>query len=173
MARPEKKKNGTSWTPNSQLKIPKHALIYTGASSPGASQTLSHLSLKTPCEVRCGQRILLQKGKEGFERKGHLWVVLFWGLIFNSSAENPNHCAYSLGNCGSPYKADINPRILAHRKRPGVDGFGTPTLLLLTAFMFITSLGWRFCPHRTLPQHFLMSSSHSLCILIYLSCHHS
>lgn len=63
--------NGTSWTPNAQLKIPEHVLIYIGASSPGALQTLSHLSLKIPREVGCGQRILLQKGKGGFERKGH------------------------------------------------------------------------------------------------------
>lgn len=46
-------------------------LIYIGASSLGALQTLSHLSLKTPCGVGRGQRTLFQKGEEGFQRKGH------------------------------------------------------------------------------------------------------
>lgn len=54
----------------SQLKIPKHMLICTGTSSPGALQTLSHLSLKTPREVGCGQTVLFPKSEEGFKRKG-------------------------------------------------------------------------------------------------------
>ena len=53
-----------------QLKIPKHMLICTGTSSLGALQTLSHLSLKTPREVGCGQTVLFPKSEEGFKRKG-------------------------------------------------------------------------------------------------------
>lgn len=59
-------------TQHSRLKIPGHVLIFISTSSPGALQTLSHLSLKTPCGVGCGPITLFQKGKEGFKRKGQL-----------------------------------------------------------------------------------------------------
>lgn len=56
---------GISWTTRAlRLKIPEPVLISGEASSPGASQTLSHLSLETPCEVGCGPRTEAQKGKE-------------------------------------------------------------------------------------------------------------
>lgn len=56
-------------TQRSWLKIPEHVLISVGASSPGAAQTLSHLSLKTPCEVRCGPAMLFQKVRKASEER--------------------------------------------------------------------------------------------------------
>lgn len=130
--------NGISWTASTlQLKIPEGVLIYKEASSPGALQTLSHLSLKTPCKVGCGQRTLSQRGKEGFERKGQQ-------LGFYSEVHQANPVLslrfHSLHFHLGIVRVHLKQLPLAQRKRPGLSGFWTPRLLLLGDFASIFSL---------------------------------
>lgn len=131
-------------TQHSQLKIPEHVLICIGASSLGALQTLSHLSLKTPCEVGCGQWTLFQKGKEGFERKGHHLRFYSEAQSLTSQLKIPITVYFPPWNRGSPFKANVYPRILAHRERPGLDGFGTPATATSDCLYFhhITKHWW-------------------------------
>lgn len=107
----------------SWLKIPKHMLIRTGTSSPGALQTLSHLSLKTPREVGCGLTELFPKSEEGFKRKGQHLSFYTEAQQTNSSLNlfslRSHHSAsHALGMQESMYR-NTNPRILAHGQQPG------------------------------------------------------
>lgn len=136
--------------PRSSAKNMGACAISGEASSPGVSQTLSHLSLETPCEVGCAPRTEAQKGKETWR----------WKVIGGASLLKPSRSAQV---CDFPTVKSIHQasmtwlqkpreslqskhetRFLECRKRPSLKATGPPKLLLWGLWWLIISFtNWR------------------------------
>lgn len=167
--------NGISWTTSTpQLKIPEPVLISGEASSPGASQTLSHLSLETPCEVGCGPRTESQKGKETWR----------WKVTGGASLLKPSRAAQVrdfqtvksihqasmtwLQKPGESLQNKHKARVLACRKRPGLKATRPPQSYFFGGYddLFASLTNWRF----STPWSFLQIASS--CSSPNLICYH-